>query len=290
MQSAHDAELSATHTRPISARVKLAVTYIGLALIAVQTIYPIVWMIDNSLKPSSEFYTNIWGLPISLQASNYLAAWTDGKISTFLGNSLFIIAIGMIVLLLCSTLAAYALARLEFPGRELIFFLILATMMVPPDVLIIPLFLVVKQIGLLNTRYALAFIYAAGGFGISVFLLRGYFMGVPKELEQAATIDGANRMQVFWHVILPLSRPGLVTVTILQAMGMWNDLYLAFVFIRKAENATVPLGLLAFFQQHTILWPQFFAALTIVTVPVIIIYVLGQKQFVRGMAGSGLKG
>jgi ABC-type glycerol-3-phosphate transport system permease component len=275
---------------PGTTRIKLMAAYVGLALIAVQALFPIGWMMSNSFKTTQEFYNNIWGGPRALEVSNYLAAWTEGKIGLFLGNSVFVIAIGLGVLLVCSCLAAYALARLEFPGRDVVFWVILATMMVPPDVLVIPLFLVVKQLGILNTRYALSLIYAAGGLGVSVFLLRGYFMAIPKELESAAVIDGANRLQVFWKIILPLSRPGLVTVVILQAMSMWNDLYLAFVFIRREELATVPLGLLGFFQQHTVIWPKFFAGLTLVTVPILVIYVLGQKQFVRGMTATGIKG
>ncbi|MBK8021850.1 MAG: carbohydrate ABC transporter permease [Chloroflexi bacterium] len=275
---------------PGTTRLKLTLAYAGLAVIAFQALFPIVWMLSNSLKTTQGFYTNIWGAPTTLEVSNYLDAWTEGKIGLFLGNSVFVIVVGLIVLLVTSCLAAYALARLKFPGRDVIFWLILATMMVPPDVLVIPLFLVVKELGILNTRYALSLIYAAGGLGISTFLLRGYFMAIPEELVSAAVIDGASRLQVFWRIILPLARPGLVTVIILQAMGMWNDLYLAFVFIRREEMATVPLGLLGFFRQHTVIWPKFFAGLMLVTVPILVIYILGQKQFVRGMTATGIKG
>jgi len=267
-----------------------AVFYLALVLIAMQALLPVLWMISGSLKTSSELYTNVWGPPKVTQFSNFEDAWTEGKISLFLKNSILIVGMGLVILITTASLSAYALARLTFPGRNLIFWLILATMMVPPDVLTVPLFLVVRDIGLLNTRVALSLVYAAGGFGISVFLLRGYFMGIPQELESAAKIDGATRLQVFWHVILPLSRAGMVTVIILQAMGMWNDLYLALIFLRKEEMSTVPLGLLGFFQQHTIVWPKFLAGLVIITIPITVIYVIGQRQFVKGVTANAVKG
>jgi ABC-type glycerol-3-phosphate transport system permease component len=264
--------------------------YLVLVLVAVQAILPILWMVSGSLKTSAELYTNVWGPPKATQFGNYGDAWTEGKISLFLKNSIVIVGMGLAILITTASLSAYALARLRFPGRNLIFWLILATMMVPPDVLTIPLFLVVRDIGLLNTRIALSFVYAAGGFGISVFLLRGYFLAIPRELESAAVIDGASRLQIFRHVILPLSRAGMVTVIILQAMGMWNDLYLALIFLRKEEMSTVPLGLLGFFQRHTIVWPKFLAGLVIITIPITVIYILGQRQFVKGVTANAIKG
>ena len=263
--------------------------YIALVVVSIQAIGPVLWMLGGSLKTSDQFYTNIWGPPRALQFSNYAEAWSQGQVGLFLGNSLYVTLAGLVILLVTSAFAAYALARLRFPGREMIFWLILATMMVPPDILTIPLFLVVRDIGLLGTRIALSLIYAAGGFGVSVFLLRGYFQSIPRDIEDAAIIDGASRLEILRRVILPLSLPGFLTVVVLQAMSMWNDLFLALIFLRKPEQATVPLGLLNFFQQFSIDWPRFMAALVITTVPVVVIYVAAQRRFVQGITSGAVK-
>lgn len=278
-----------TSKRRITWPVQSAALYVALVVVSIQAVGPVLWMLGGSLKTSDEFYTNIWGPPRALQFGNYPEAWREGQVGLFLGNSLYVTVAGLLILLVTASLAAYALARLSFPGREVVFWLILATMMVPPDILTIPLFLVVRDIGLLGTRIALSLIYAAGGFGVSVFLLRGYFQSIPRDIEDAATIDGASRLEILRRVILPLALPGFLTVVVLQAMSMWNDLFLALIFLRKPEQATVPLGLLNFFQQFSVDWPRFLAALVITTVPVVVIYVLAQRRFVQGMTSGAVK-
>lgn len=264
--------------------------YLALVLLSIQAIGPLVWMIMGSVKTSSEFVTNFWGMPQAARFANYPEAWRVGQVGELLGNSLLVVTIGLAVLLICSVSAGYVLARIEFPGRPVVFGIILGTMMIPPDILTTPLFVVMRDLGLLGYQWTLSLIYAAGGFGLSTFLMRGYFMGVPAELEEAAEIDGAGRLRSIWHVVLPLVRPGVLTVAILQGMSMWNDLYLALVFLRRPEQATVPIGMLNFFQKYTIDWPLFLAALVLTSIPIIVLYFVAQKWFVRGMTAGAVKG
>jgi len=205
---------------------KQVMTYILLVLLSIQAVYPIVWMVGGSLKSSSELYTNIWGLPEQVQISNYSSAWRDGYIGKYLFNSILVTIIGMAILIIAASLTAYALARLSFRGKNMLFYLILATMMIPPDIMTIPLFTFVKNLGILNKVYTLPTIYAAGGYGMAVFLLRGYFMGIPRELEEAMSLDGASKLQIFIRLILPIAAPGFITVLVTQSMSMWNELYL----------------------------------------------------------------
>ncbi len=267
-----------------------SIIYIISIFLSFQALFPILWMISGSLKTRSEYYTNIWGIPQELQFSNYVGAWYDGYIGTYLSNSIIVTAIGMAALITTSSLTAYALSRFEFPGKNLVFYIILSTMMIPPDIMTIPLFSLVKNLRILNKVYTLPLIYAAGGFGMAVFLLRGFFMAVPKELEESMSLDGASKLTIFLRLILPLSAPGFITVIVTQSMSMWNEFYLALIFLRKKEMATIPLGLLNFFQQHTVVWPKFFASLTIVTIPVVIAFVFGQKYFVIGLTSGAVKG
>jgi raffinose/stachyose/melibiose transport system permease protein len=266
-----------------------ALLYIALLLAMIQAIGPVLWIITGSLKTKQEFYTDPWALPHSWHFHNYRDAFVSARVGDYLGNSLIVIFLGVLLLVLTSATTAYALARIQFRGRDAVLLVILATMMVPPDVLTIPLFSILRSLGLLGTFFGLACIYAAGGYGMSVLLLRSYFIAVPVELEEAARLEGAGTIAVLRHVLVPLALPGVLTVIIIQAMGMWNDLYLAFVFLRSADKATVPIGLLNFFQRSSVDWPTLLAALTTLTVPVLILFTLFQRRFVEGYTGGAVK-
>jgi len=261
--------------------------YAALLLAMIQAIGPVIWIISGSLKTRQQFYTDPWALPSTWQFRNYSDAFVTARVGDYLGNSLIVVTLGILLLVLSAATTAYALARIRFRGRSAVLLVILATMMVPPDILTIPLFAILRSLGLLGTFFGLACVYAAGGYGMSVLLLRSYFMAVPLELEDAARLEGAGTVAIFRHVVLPMALPGFLTVIIIQAMGMWNDLYLAFVFLRAADKATVPVGLLNFFQRSAVDWPTLLAALTTLTLPVLILFTLFQRRFVEGyMAGA----
>lgn len=277
--------------QPLSAQTvwKMGLGHLALAFAVVQAMWPVVWILFGSLKSRQEFYTNPWGMPRSWQFSNYSDAFAIARVGDYMLNSLIVVALGLAILLVAASTTAYALARFSFPGRHAVSIVILATMMVPPDILTIPLFVVLRSLGLLGGFFGLACIYAAGGFGMSVFLLSSYFLAVPVELEEAAVLEGASPLRILLYVILPLTLPGFLAVTIIQAMGMWNDLYLAFVFLRDPASATVPLGLLNFFHREAIDWPRLLAALSILTLPVLVFYSLFQRRFVEGITSGAVK-
>lgn len=264
--------------------------YILVIFVVVQALAPVVWMLGNSHRSREEFYQDPWGLPTAFRWEHYGQAWQDARVGDFAFNSVFIVSVALLIMLLCASLTAYALARFSFPGRAIIFGAILATMMVPPDILVVPLFIILRELGLLGTRLALSLVYASGGFAFSVLLLRAYFMSVSRELEDAASVDGAGRLRIFFSVILPLSLPGFLTVTIVQLVTFYNDLYLAFVFLRRPDHYTVPVGMLAFFERFGINWPVFFAGLVITLTPIVIIFLVAQRWFVEGLRSGALKG
>ncbi|MBE9214354.1 carbohydrate ABC transporter permease [Plectonema cf. radiosum LEGE 06105] len=219
--------------------------------------------------------------------TNYRDAWGRGKFLIAFANSTLVAVCVTSFQIITSALAGYALARLKFRGRSLLLLIVLATLVIPFQLLVIPVFLVLKWGHLINTYWALILPTAANGFGI--FLLRQYFQSIPVELEEAAAIDGANRLQILWQVMLPLARPALVTLFLFTFIGEWNDLFKPLVFTTKPELRTVQLALAEFQEQFTNNWPLLMAAVTIATVPVMLLFLIGQRQFIRGIATTGIK-
>ena len=263
----------------------------GVVLIATAVVgYPTIWMLMQSLKTKFEMYANVWGLPSQLFVENYVQAWRIARMGTYIFNSL-IVSLGTVALVLVTaSLAGYAFGKLRFAGSRVLFYMFVFTLIVPHQVTIIPLYAVVSGLGLSNSYLALILPYAAGGLPLSIFLLRAFFESVPREIEEAARIDGCSELAAFWRVVLPISGPGLATVTILQFLGAWNEFILALIFIRNQSLRTIPLGLQAFFFEYAVEWGYLFAALSMATVPVIVVYVLMQRQFIRGLTAGAVKG
>lgn len=222
-----------------------------------------------------------------LTFANYQQAWQRGKFLLAFANSTFVALAVTAFQIITSALAGYALARLQFRGRQFILLIVLATLVIPFQLLVIPIFLVLKWGYLLNTYWALILPTAVNGFGI--FLLRQYFLTIPLELEESAALDGANRWQILWNVMLPLAQPALVTLFLFTFIGEWNDLFKPLVFTTRPELKTVQLVLAEFQEQFTSSWQLLMAAVVIASIPVIILFLLGQKQFIRGIATTGIK-
>ncbi len=256
-----------------------------LLLLAVIILVPLVVVFLTSFAPSgttqSLLTKNGWSL------SNYRDAWQRGQFLLAFANSTLVAASVTFCQIVTSATSGYALARLKFRGRQLLLLIVLATLVIPFQLLVIPVFLVLKWGHLINTYWALILPTAANGFGI--FLLRQYFQSIPVELEEAAALDGANRLQILWQVMLPLARPALVTLFLFTFIGEWNDLFKPLVFTTKPELRTVQLALAEFQEQFTNNWPLLMAAVTIATVPVILLFLIGQRQFIRGIATTGIK-
>ncbi len=264
--------------------------YFAAALIAAQAIFPIGWMVTNSLKADGEIYRNPWGLPAEALWSNYAAAWQTADVANRIGNSVYVTGLALLILVVCAVPAAYALERLRFPGGGLVYGLAVMSIAIPPAVMGIPLFVVARSLGLVNNLTGLAIVYAATSLPLAIVVLRSFVRSVPPELEEAARVDGAGTTKTFLRIIVPLIRPGVAFVLIISFLDIWNEFFLALLFLRSPELRTIPLGLAQFFQSEATQWPLYFAAQTIVTIPVLIAFVLLQRQFVAGLASGALKG
>ncbi len=247
---------------------------------------PLAVVFITSITPVGELATG-FKLPTQITFANYQAAWSQGNFLLAFANSTFIALAVTAAQIFTSALAGYALARLKFRGRQALLLLVLATLVIPFQLLVIPIFLILKWGHLLNTYSSLILPTAASGFGI--FLLRQFFLTIPVELEQAASLDGANRLQILWRIILPLSRPALVTLFLFTFIGEWNDLFKPLIFTTRPELRTVQLALAEFQEQFTNSWQLLMAAVGIATVTIVLLFLLGQKQFIQGVASTGIK-
>ena len=261
-----------------------------LLIMVIICIYPIVWMFFGSMKDKAEFYTNIWGLPKQIHLDNYIAAWKNADFGRRFINSLIVTLGSMCIMIPVTSCAAYAVARLNFKGKNLIDMYLLLGIMIPAGVLGIPTFTVAMKMGLLNSHFGLMLIYAAQNIAMGMFIMRGFFISLPRELEEAAMIDGCSRFGCFVRIIVPLARAGVATQVIFNGLTIWNDYFMANIMITKDELRTLPLSIANFVGKHSTNYPELFAMLTMATIPVIIVFVLSQKSFIEGVAAGAVKG
>jgi raffinose/stachyose/melibiose transport system permease protein len=264
--------------------------YAALFAVLAQTLYPLVWVLFGSLKTKSEMINNVWGPPSGLVFQNYVDAWRIAGMSSRIVNSLAITVSALALLVTVATPCAYAVSRLNFRGRGVVVAVVVASMLIPPQVMAIPLFIVARDLGLINSRLGIALIYASTSMPLSVFILRSFFLTLPPDLEDAARVDGASRFAILTRVMLPLVRPGVALVLIFGFIEIWSDFFLAFLLLRQPQLQTIPLGLVSFFQQYESLWNLYFAALTITTLPVIVVFLILQRQFIAGLTAGAVKG
>jgi ABC-type glycerol-3-phosphate transport system permease component len=261
-----------------------AVAYTLLVIYSILVALPIVWMVLSSTKTVRELFSFPFALPVDPQWSNFAQAWQSG-ISQYLVNSLFVTSVSVILIVLFSALAAYALARMEFPGRVMIYLLLLAGFAIPVHTVLVPLYRSLNSMHLLNTHLGLISPYVAFGIPFSVLLLYAFFLEFPPEIEDAARIDGCNTFQMVFQVVMPLSMPALVSVTVFQSVFLWNEFSLALIVIRDDSLRTIPLGLTKFQGQWSTNWTLMLASLSMATLPVLLLYIVLQKQFIRSLVG-----
>lgn len=247
---------------------------------------PLIIIFLTSLTPvgTTTAFDFSWS---DLTLNNYWQAWKQGDFLLAFANSTLVALSVTALQLITASLAGYALARLSFFGRRTLLLVIIATLVIPFQLLVIPIFLVLKWGNLINTYGALILPTAVNGF--SIFLMRQYFLTIPFELEEAATLDGANRWQILREIMLPLARPALVTVFLFTFIGEWNDLFKPLVFTTRPELTTVQLALAQFQEQFTSNWSLLMAAVVIATIPVVILFLIGQRQFIQGISTTGIK-
>ena len=259
----------------------------GLVIVAI----PFLFMISTSLKPQQytfEYPPRL--IPRQVTLNNYVRALSKDMFFLYFLNSLVVAVLTTTSTVLVSSLLAYAFGRLEFPGKEPLFYMFLAGMMIPPVTLIIPQFMVAKSLKLLNNHAGLVIVYVTMNLSMQTFLLRGFFESIPSELEDAVRIDGGGQWTIFWRIILPLSRPGLATVAIFTFLYSWDEFPWAHVAIKETTRRTLPIAIALFQNQHLTQWGQVFAVSIVGLIPVVTVFVLFQRHFIRGIARGGLKG
>jgi multiple sugar transport system permease protein len=251
---------------------------------------PFLWMVSTSLKPNEQLfaYPPVW-IPNPIMWENYPRSVTYVPFFTYFGNTLFISVTSMIGVIFSSSLVAYSLARIPWPGRNFLFLVTIATLMLPSQVTLIPVFLVFKNLGWVGDFRPLI-LPQFFGFALYIFLMRQFFMTIPQELSEAARIDGANEFRIFWSVILPLAKPALATVAVFQFIRSWTDYLNPLIYLNDQKLYTLQLGLYQYSSQYGREWGLLMAAAVLITLPIIIIFFFTQRTFVQGVTLSGIKG
>lgn len=267
----------------------MALILLLLGVYFVLVAYPLFWMISNSLKEYMEIYRDIWALPKTPLWGNYVLAWQRGVSSYFL-NSALVTGSTILGALFVSSLASYALARFRFRGNQLLFILCMGGMMLSPQVTLIPLYRIIRGLHIHNTYWAMIIPYTAYRIPLTVMLIRSHFLSIPKEIEESASLDGCSSFEIFYRIFLPMSRPILLTCTILIAYYAWNEFLYAIIFIDSDRLRTIPAGLMNLRDALQTDWGVLLAGMTISATPLIVLFLCMQKHFIRGMAAGAVKG
>jgi raffinose/stachyose/melibiose transport system permease protein len=264
--------------------------YIPLIILFVFAVAPLLLAWFTALKTDQQQLVSPYGPPLPPTLDNLREAWTVGRFSIYFKNSLIISIADVIGMVIISSLAGYAFARLSFPGQKVLLYGLLIGLTIPVAAIIIPLYLTMRDFRLLDTYGSVIIADVALAAPIFVFIMRAFFRDLPRELDDAARVDGANEFQIFWQIMLPLARPGLMTVALLEFLWSWNDLLLPLVFLVTNDLRTLPVGMLFFQGQFTIDYGLMSAGVLILSLPVTILFLVFQRDFVKGLASGALKG
>jgi multiple sugar transport system permease protein len=264
-------------------------SYVLLGGLALLTLVPFLWMVDTALKPQDEVLTNppTW-LPSHLAWTNFPQAFTFFPFGRFLLNTLVVACGATGLQTVLAVLAAYAFARLRFPGRDLLFLVYLGTLMIPQQVTIVPLFLMMRSVGWIDTFMAL--ILPSAFHALGVFLLRQFFLTLPRELEESAVMDGAGRLRILWQIILPLSRPAVATLVLFTFIREWNAFLWPLIATSSPDMRTVSVGLTLFIGQYGTEWHLLMAAASVTLLPTLVVFTLAQRHYIEGIALTGFGG
>lgn len=264
------------------------IAWVLLAIGVVVAIVPFVWMVSGSFRTESDLYSSPESLfPTEWTFGGYERIWSELPFLRVVANSFLFAGLTTVLCLLFDSMCAYALARLDFRGRRIAFWLVIATLMVPAQVTLIPVFVELFHFGWLNTYQGLIVPRATSAFGI--FMLRQFFLSIPKELDEAARIDGAGHFRIYWRIILPLAKPALATLAVLHFMNLWNDLLWPLAMTSSTDMRTLPAALTLFGGQHVNDHAVLLAGAVISLLPLAIAFLLAQRFFVQGVAATGLK-
>lgn len=276
--------------RLVESRFTMAVTYVVLGVGAFIALFPIALLVVNSLKPAAAIVVSPLSLPTSIRWENFANAWRDAHFSqTFINSALLT---GITIVLVCSTgsLSAYVLARRKIKSWKIWTFYLMASTTAPIQLFLFPLYFVFARLGLINNVLAVSVVYTALFSPFAIMLLRTYFIAVPKEIEEAAMVDGATHWQVFTQIMLPIVSPGILTVALIIGLYSWNEFLIATTFLQKADNQTAVVAFNLLSGQYSSDWGEIMAAALLIVLPVVILFIFMQRRFIEGMAGGSVKG
>ena len=270
----------------------LGISQFFLLVWALLVILPLVWMVVSAFKTDSEILSSPWSIPAALQFDNFVRAWNDARIGRYIWNTVVVVTGGVVGTLIVSSMAAYALSRFTFPGNRFLYYLFVAGLMFPTFLALVPLYFVVDDLGLLGTKHGLILVYIAYSLPFSIFFLHGFFKNLPGDLAEAAVIDGAGPYRVFFEIMLPLARSGLIAMAIFNFLGQWNQYLLPLVLNAEQSNYVIAQGLQALNlnQGYRSDWSALFAGLTITMVPMLVVYIVFQRRLEGGLTAGALKG
>lgn len=260
-----------------------------LFLLAALILYPLFWILMSSFKDYNGIYGDVWGLPDIWHVENYMTAWNRG-ISQYFLNSLIVTICTLAGVVFASTFSAFGICQMKGRLGNFVFLFCLCGLLLSPQVCLLPLFMLLKSLKLKNTLFAMILPYIAFRLPVSIMLIRSFFVGISRELEEAATIDGAMLMQIYGHIYLPLSKPIISTVIIMTAYYAWNEFVFATIFVDSSKLRTIPVGLMVFRDGLMTEWGVVLAGMVISCLPIIVLFLLMQKSFVRGMTAGAVKG
>jgi N-acetylglucosamine transport system permease protein len=262
-----------------------------LAVWAILVAVPLLWAVLTAFKTDSEIFTSPWSFPAHWQFGNFARAWTTADIGTYFVNSLIVVSVSVLLVMLLGAMVAYVLARYEFPGRSVIYYSFIAGMTFPIFLALVPLFFVVQNVGMLGTYQGLILVYTAYALPFTVFFLTGFFRTLPGALAEAAMLDGCSHAGVFFRIMLPLARPGLISVGIFNFLGLWNQYLLPLVLMPDSRHYVLSQGLavLAANQGYRSDWSALFAGLVIALLPVLVVYVVFQRRIQEGLSVGAIK-
>lgn len=276
--------------QPKDNTIRHVIAYPILFVGIVVSIYPVFWMITSAMKTTPELFMSPWSLPSSWRLDHFVTAWIEGRFSHFYANSIKVTVSAVSVMILLAAMAAYGLVRRKARWSKLLLFWFLAGQMIPGQVVIIPLYLQLDALELLNSHAALILVYVASGLPFTVFLLQGFFRGVPNELYDSALIDGCSELQIFRRIALPLVKPGLAAAATFQSLWVWNEFLLALIILNDRSKGTLPLAVYRTVEGWIPRYNLAFSALTIAAVPILIFFALNQRHFISGLTRGAVKG
>jgi len=256
---------------------------------AIVMLLPIVMMALSGFKTNAQIFTTPFALPDFGNVTNFVAVWTQTNFLRYLANSFVVTGASLVLILVLGTMAAYAVARYDFAGSSLVLLFFLAGLAVPLKLAIIPLFILMRDLGILNNQLSLIAVYVAMGLPSTVFIMTSFLRTLPSELEDAARMDGANEFLIMRRIMLPLTTPALVLAGIQNAVPIWNDFFFPLIFIQAEQLKTLPQGLTTFMGEYNTNWGVLFAGLTLSAAPIVLIYIVLSRQFINGMTQGAIK-